>query len=85
MTKSTNRTETSTAPNPASKQATVIALLTRDAGATLDQMIEATGWLPHTTRAALTGLKKRGYEIASEKSDGVRTYRAKAPAGASSQ
>lgn len=85
MTKSTNRIETGTAPDPASKQASVIALLTRDVGATLDQMIEATGWLPHTTRAALTGLRKRGYEIISEKTDGVRTYRAKAPTGSSSQ
>lgn len=85
MTKSTNRIETSTAPDPASKQASVIALLTRGVGATLDQMIEATGWLPHTTRAALTGLKKRGYEITSEKADRVRTYRAKAPTGSSSQ
>ena len=49
----------------------------REAGATLDQMIEATGWLRHTTRAALTGLKRRGYEITSNKSEGVRIYRTK--------
>ena len=55
------------------------ALLVRDEGATLDQMIAATGWLPHTTRAALTGLKKLGYAIDSDKIDGVRTYRAVAP------
>jgi hypothetical protein len=55
------------------------ALLVRDEGATLDQMIAATGWLPHTTRAALTGLKKHGYIIDSDKMDGVRTYRAVAP------
>jgi len=39
-------------------------------------MVEATGWLPHTARAALTGLKKKGHEVTSVKSDGVRTYRA---------
>ncbi len=55
------------------------SLLIRDEGATLDQMIAATGWLPHTTRAALTGLKKLGYAIDSDKIDGVRTYRAVAP------
>jgi hypothetical protein len=43
----------------ASKQQLLAALLVRDEGATLDQMIEATGWLRHTTRAALTGLKKK--------------------------
>ena len=42
-------------------------------------MIAATGWLPHTTRAALTGLKKKGYVITSDKLDGIRTYRGIAP------
>ena len=42
-------------------------------------MVTATGWLPHTTRAALTGLRKKGYVIDSDKLDGVRTYRAVAP------
>ncbi len=64
---------------PISKQAQLAGLVTRDAGATLDQMIAATGWLPHTTRAALTGLKKKGYAISSDKVDGERTYRAIAP------
>lgn len=61
------------------KQTQLAALLVRDEGATLDQMIAATGWLPHTTRAALTGLKKKGYAISSDKIDGLRTYRAVAP------
>jgi hypothetical protein len=64
------------APN---KQQRLAALVIRDEGATLDEMIAATGWLPHTTRAALTGLKKKGYVISSDKVDGVRTYRAVAP------
>jgi hypothetical protein len=46
-----------------SKLAAVVGLLQRDGGATVDQLIAATGWLPHTTRAALTGLRKRGYGI----------------------
>ncbi|MEP7315776.1 MAG: DUF3489 domain-containing protein [Sphingomicrobium sp.] len=61
------------------KRDQLAALLVRDEGATLDQMIAATGWLPHTTRAALTGLKKLGYAIDSDKVDGIRTYRAVAP------
>src|SRR5258708_23759624 len=67
------------APNAPSNQQQLAALVVRDEGATLDQMIAATGWLPHTTRAALTGLKKKGYVISSDKVDGVRTYRAVAP------
>ena len=69
--------------NNASKRQTtqqlLADLLARDEGATLDQMIAATAWLPHTTRAALTGLKKKGYSLSSDKVDGVRTYRAVAP------
>lgn len=55
------------------------AMLVRDEGATIDQMMSATKWLPHTVRAAMTGLKKRGYAIDSDKIDGLRTYRAVAP------
>ena len=66
-------------PKPPSKQQQLAALVARDEGASLDQMIAATGWLPHTTRAALTGLKKKGFVISSDKVDGVRTYRAVTP------
>jgi len=44
-------------------------LLQRDCGATLDELVASTGWLPHTTRAALTGLRKRGFTIAIDRSD----------------
>lgn len=67
------------ADKPLSKQQKLAGLLVRDEGATLDQMVAATGWLPHTTRAALTGLKKKGYALSSDKIEGVRTYRAVAP------
>jgi hypothetical protein len=53
----------SAAPRPGSKQALVVGMLAKEDGATLDALIEATGWLPHTTRAALTGLRKRGYSL----------------------
>ena len=71
-------TATSTAskkPGTQTKISTVIALLERDEGATLGQMIEVTGWLPHTTRAALTGLKKKGYMLARSERDGASVYR----------
>lgn len=66
-------------PKAFNRQQQLAAMVVRDEGATLDQMIAVTGWLPHTTRAALTGLKKKGYVISSDKVDGVRTYRAVAP------
>jgi Protein of unknown function (DUF3489) len=54
---------TSQAPRRGTKIAHVIELLQRDQGAKLDELIAATGWLPHTARAALTGLRHRGYEV----------------------
>ena len=56
-----------------------MAMLTGPDGASLDQLAAATGWLPHTTRAALTGLRKSGKFIESEKVDGVRRYRIAEP------
>jgi hypothetical protein len=62
------------APRAQSKIALVIALLSRPQGATLAEMIEATGWLPHTTRAALTGLKKKNHVITKDKRGDVTCY-----------
>lgn len=62
-------------PKPVTKSALVLALLRREQGATLAELVEATGWLPHTTRAALTGLRKKGHGIAKAKRDEVTCYR----------
>ena len=76
----TTTASASTAPRQAgTKTATLVAMLVRAEGATLDQLVSATGWQPHTTRAALTRLKARGYVVTSVKIDGVRTYRASGP------
>ena len=48
-----------------------IALLERDHGATIAELIAATGWLAHTTRAALTGLRKRGYAVSIDRSEAL--------------
>jgi hypothetical protein len=62
-------------PARPSKTATVIALLERADGATLGELIAVTDWLPHTTRAALTGLRKSGRAIARFKRDDATCYR----------
>jgi len=54
------------APRVGSKLAQVIEHLQRADGATLVDLTQTTGWLPHTTRAALTGLRKRGYAVIGE-------------------
>jgi DNA-binding IclR family transcriptional regulator len=57
------------------KQALLVDLLKGDPGASLADLAAATDWLPHTVRAALTGLRKRGFTIISEKVDGGTRYR----------
>jgi Protein of unknown function (DUF3489) len=69
------------APRGGSKLARVIALLERDHGATVEELIAATGWLAHTTRAALSGLRKRGYAVAINRSDDNRGSFYRVPAG----
>jgi len=69
--------EESTSPSPAtpSKISTVLELLRREDGATLAELVAATSWLPHTTRAALTGLRKKGHTITRDKRDEQTCYR----------
>jgi DNA-binding IclR family transcriptional regulator len=52
----------------------VLTLLQREVGATLAELIEVTGWQAHTTRAALTGLRKKGYAIERRKRDDLTCY-----------
>lgn len=57
------------------------AMLVRDGGASIAEIVEATSWQQHSVRGAMAGaLRKRGVEITSEKTDGTRRYRASKPA-----
>ena len=60
------------------KQALVVEMLRRPEGATVDQIVDATGWQRHSVRGAFAGAlkKKLGLTIASEKvEDRGRVYR----------
>lgn len=48
------------------KSETLRAMLARRQGATIAALAKATGWQPHSLRAALSGLRKAGYEITRE-------------------
>lgn len=71
---STKRKTNRPSPTP-SKRDQLIALLKREGGTTLDEMIALTGWLPHTVRASMTGLKKSGLIVTREKLDNISRYR----------
>ena len=63
--------------NAETKQATVLAMLRRQSGASIAEIVDATGWQPHSVRGFLTAaVKKRlGISVISEKGeDGVRRY-----------
>jgi hypothetical protein len=71
-------TDTATVPDPApkartpregTKQAALIAMLRAEGGASIDEIVAALDWQPHTARGALSGAlkKKLGLTITSEK------------------
>lgn len=71
------RHETSQAIRPGTKAATVIDRLKTPGGATVGELMDATGWQAHSVRGFLSATlkKKHGLTIVSEKRDGTRRYR----------
>ena len=66
------------APTPTARTGTkaelVLGLLRRSEGATLSELVDATGWLPHSTRAVLTGLRKKGHVVEKTKREDATCY-----------
>ena len=57
------------------KKARLITRLQDPAGTTVAELSNELGWLPHTVRAALTGLRKAGHAIErGTRADGATTY-----------
>jgi Protein of unknown function (DUF3489) len=71
-------------PKRPSKQDEVIAMLRRAEGATVDEVVSATGWQRHTVRGVFSGTlkKKLGLTLASAKEERGRVYRIAEPARA---
>ena len=63
-----------------SKKTDVLALMRRDGGATMAEIIQLTGWQPHTVRGFVSGtlVKKMGLAVDSFRGEGrERTYQIK--------
>ncbi len=71
------------APRAGAKLGRVLVMLSAESGATISELMGATGWLEHSTRAALTGLRRRGYELSLTRGerDGSSVYRIAARGG----
>jgi hypothetical protein len=69
-------------PREGSKTSQVIAMLRREGGATMEEIMTAMGWQKHTTRAMLSAggslTKNHGLTVTSEKIGDRRTYSIKA-------
>lgn len=60
-------------PKTQTKAAKVERLLSRQRGATLDDICKATEWKPHSARAFLSGLRNKGFTIVREKHDSANS------------
>ena len=61
---------------PATKSAAVCKLLARPRGATVVELMTATGWQDHSVRAFFTGLRKKGLSLVrEERTSGELAYR----------
>jgi predicted ArsR family transcriptional regulator len=58
----------------APKNQQLLALLSRREGATITELTAALGLLPHSARAALTGLRKKGHSVLKGTRDGATCY-----------
>jgi predicted ArsR family transcriptional regulator len=61
-------------PKPQTKSDTVLALLGRAKGASLDEISKSTSWQPHSARAFLSALRKKGHNILKTSRDGATCY-----------
>lgn len=64
-----------------SKQSMLVERLGQSEGAGIDELTQALGWLPHTVRAALTGLRRKGYAITRAKTEERGSVYRISPAG----
>lgn len=66
---------------PTSKKNLIADMLAREDGASLAELMQATGWLAHTTRAALSRIRASGRTLAkSPRPDGKAAYKLEAAA-----
>jgi hypothetical protein len=63
-------------PRASTKRAVLIGMLERPEGASVAELGQRLGWLPHTVRAAMTGLRHAGREVTRSKdAAGQSVYR----------
>ena len=64
-----------TAKRPGGKLGLILDRLERTAGATIDELVDATGWQKHSVHGALSRLRSGGFAVRLESPAGRKAYR----------
>lgn len=75
MTRMTNANKTDNSKSRQTKKAQLIRMLSTRTGADLEVISGKLGWQSHTTRAAITGLRKAGFAVETAKPDADKPMR----------
>ncbi len=60
---------------PGGKLGLILDRLGRKTGATIDELVDATGWQKHSVHGALSRLRSGGFAIGLESTKGRKAYR----------
>jgi len=70
-----NTQKSDAAKRPGGKLGLIVDRLERKTGATIDELVDATGWQKHSVHGALSRLRTRGNDIQLEATKGRKAYR----------
>ncbi len=63
------------AKRPGGKLGLILDRLGRKTGATIDELVDATGWQKHSVHGALSRLRSGGFAVGMESTKGRKAYR----------
>ncbi len=63
------------AKRPGGKLGLILDRLERTAGATIDELVDATGWQKHSVHGALSRLRSGGFAVRLDSTVGRKAYR----------
>ena len=71
----TSAQKSDAAKRPGGKLGLIVDRLERIAGATIDELVDATGWQKHSVHGALSRLRSGGFAIGLKSTKGRKAYR----------
>ncbi len=71
----TSAQKSDAAKRPGGKLGLILDRLGRKTGATIDELVDATGWQKHSVHGALSRLRSGGFAVRLEAKEGRKAYR----------